>query len=150
MTLFTPEVDGWVYIEAGALQGWVWRQDGKVVFTAVASDAPAADPAGRPAAAAAMSADRSIRADQNPVDVGQHAHVPDEMGADVGDLHQGDMVTMYTPEVNGWVFVNRGDVRLGVAAKRQSRRSRPPSTTRRSRTTTCRRCRRCSRLDSTC
>ena len=35
---------------------------------------------------------------------------PDTIGADVGDLHKGEQVTLYTPEVNGWVLVDTGNV----------------------------------------
>jgi uncharacterized protein YgiM (DUF1202 family) len=40
---------------------------------------------------------------------------PDLKGADVGDLHKGDVVTLFTPDVNGWVFVEFGETRGWVS-----------------------------------
>lgn len=37
---------------------------------------------------------------------------PDRRGKDIGDLHVGDEVTMFSPEVNGWAFV-KGDNKSG-------------------------------------
>ncbi len=48
VTLYTPEVNGWVYVENDAVQGWVSRQNGNVEFTETTTTEPPTDPGGDP------------------------------------------------------------------------------------------------------
>ena len=115
VTLYTPDVDGWVYADNGSVQGWVSRQNGAVVFTAKDGTPttpippvdlpplPTIKPAGTFTLTKMPSTWVNVRA------------YPDLVGADVGDLHKGDSVTLYTPEVNGWVFAEMGSIRGWVS-----------------------------------
>lgn len=112
VTMFAPEYQGWVYIEQGALKGWVSKQSGAVVFTPAADEPippddqpplPTLKPVGQYVLTKLPSSYVNVRA------------YPDAKGADVGDLHKGDVVTLYAPDVNGWVFAEMDGVRGWVS-----------------------------------
>lgn len=110
VTLFTPEVDGWVYVDAGSLEGWVWRQDGKVTFTAVpTTPEPPIPPDDLPDLPQVQPIGQYVLL-QIPSDWVNVRTYPDTVGADIGDLRVGDVVTLYSPEYNGWVYIRIGDV----------------------------------------
>ncbi|HVU12176.1 MAG TPA: SH3 domain-containing protein [Phototrophicaceae bacterium] len=113
VTLYTPDVNGWVYLHMGEVVGWVSRQDGKVVFTAVTSTPPPDQtpiPPDDLPPLPRVSAIGSYTVSQIPATYINVRAYPDTSGADVGDLHKGDVVTLYTPDVNGWVYVSVGDM----------------------------------------
>ncbi len=112
VTLYTPEVDGWVYVEMADLHGWVSKQDGAVVFTAVDQPLPP-DPLPPLPNETAVGPYTVTRIPSTWVNV--RAYPDEARGADIGDLHQGDEVTLYKPEVNGWVFVEMGSTRGWVS-----------------------------------
>jgi uncharacterized protein YraI len=113
MTLYTPEVNGWVFVESGNVRGWVSRQNGAVDFTALNGNAPlphddlpdlpTTTPSGIFTLTKMPSKYVNVRA------------YPNDQGADVGDLHLGDLVQLYTPEVEGWVQVQNESVRGWVS-----------------------------------
>jgi uncharacterized protein YgiM (DUF1202 family) len=115
VTLFTPEVNGWVYIDAGALEGWVWRQEGKVTFTAAPkTPEPPIPPDDLPKLPTVQPIGQYVLL-QIPSDWVNVRTYPSEVGADVGDLRKGDIVTLYSPEFNGWSFISMGEVRGWVS-----------------------------------
>ncbi|MFN8450259.1 MAG: hypothetical protein U0521_17155 [Anaerolineae bacterium] len=115
VTLFTPEVSGWVYIEMGSLAGWVWRQEGKVTFTAVSTTPePPIPPDDLPDLPEVKPVGQYVLL-QIPSDWVNVRTYPDAVGVDVGDLRKGDIVTMYSPTVSDWVFISMGEVQGWVA-----------------------------------
>ncbi|MEP7291105.1 MAG: hypothetical protein ABI835_04950 [Chloroflexota bacterium] len=109
VVLFTPEIDGWVFVQSASVEGWVALQDGRVGFTQV------------------VTPDDTIPPDDLPVlpdvePVGQYMLTtlpgnwvnirayPNNTGADVGDLQKNDVVMLYMPEIEGWLFVDSGVV----------------------------------------
>ena len=110
VTLYTPDVDGWVYLDTGTVEGWVSRQNGKVSFTEVEDDDPI-PPDDLPELPTVTPLGQYTLTKMPGTWVNVRAYPDTVAGADVGDLHKGDVVTLYTPEVNGWVFVEMGSVR---------------------------------------
>ncbi len=107
VTLYTPEIDGWVFVQAASVEGWVALQDGKVGFTVVVTpdepippeelpDLPEVDPVGQYMLTKLPGNWVNIRA------------YPSDQGTDLGDLQKNDVVMLYMPEVNGWIFVDSG------------------------------------------
>ena len=115
VTLYTPDVDGWAFIDTGSVQGWVARQNGKVVFTATTSTTPTPDPTPIPPIdlppLPTIKPTGTFTLTKMPSTWVNVRAYPDLVGADVGDLHKGDAVTLYAPEVNGWVFAQNDNAR---------------------------------------
>ena len=114
VTLYTPDVNGWVYVDNGSVQGWVSRQNGTVVFTATDGSPTPIPPVDLPPLPTIKPAGTFTLTKMPSTWVNVRAY-PDLVGADVGDLHKGDSVTLYTPEVNGWVFAEMGSIRGWVS-----------------------------------
>ncbi len=114
VTLYTPDVDGWVFIDDGSVQGWVSRQNGSVVFTATSTTPTPIPPVDLPPLPTIKPAGTFTLTKMPSTWVNVRAY-PDLVGADVGDFHKGDSLTLYTPEVNGWVFAESGTVRGWVS-----------------------------------
>ncbi|MCC6801540.1 MAG: SH3 domain-containing protein [Anaerolineae bacterium] len=115
VTLYTPEINGWVYIDAGSLEGWVWRQEGKVTFTAVATTPEEPIPPDDLPDLPTVKSIGQYVLQQIPSDWVNVRTYPDAVGADVGDLRKGDIVTLYSPEVNGWSYITKGELRGWVS-----------------------------------
>lgn len=107
VTLYTPEVDGWVFVQNDKVEGWVSLQNGKVNFTVVVKPEaplppdelptlPKVDPVGQYMLTKLPGNWVNVRA------------YPRNTGADIGDLQKGDVVMLYMPEVDGWIFVDSG------------------------------------------
>jgi uncharacterized protein YgiM (DUF1202 family) len=107
VTLYSPEVEGWVYVQGSGVQGWVSRQNGKVGFTVVVTpdelippddlpELPEVEPVGQYILSKIPSQWINIRA------------YPNDKGTDIGDLQKNDVVMLYMPEVEGWLFVDNG------------------------------------------
>jgi hypothetical protein len=94
------------------VRGWVSRQGNKVSFEAIAT--PPIPPGDLPPLPTIKPAGKFLLSKLPSTYVNVRAY-PDLKGADVGDLHKGDVVTLYTPDANGWVFVELGEMRGWVS-----------------------------------
>lgn len=105
--LYDPEVNGWVYVQGDGVQGWVSRQNGKVNFTVVVTPDEIIPPDNLPALPDVQPVGQYMLSKLPSQWVNIRAY-PNDAGTDIGDLQKGDVVMLYMPEVNGWLFVDSG------------------------------------------
>jgi uncharacterized protein YgiM (DUF1202 family) len=107
VTLYGPEVDGWVYLQSASVEGWVSRQGGKVNFTVVVTPEEPIPPEELPPLPQVNPVGQYVLSKLPSLWVNIRAY-PNDAGTDLGDLQKDDVVMLYMPEVNGWLFVDSG------------------------------------------